>query len=105
MEKKANYKSLIIEETKYKTYLSKKFENRIPWEKPDVRKLMSFIPGTIIKINVKDGQTVKKGQVLFILEAMKMKNKVASPIAGKVKCVNVKNGEKIPNNYLILELE
>ena len=105
MEKKPKYKTLIIEGTKYKTQYNRKFENRIEWEEPDVRKVMSFIPGTIVKINVKEGQSVKKGQILFILEAMKMKNKVVSPITGKVKSINVKNGEKIPNKHLILEFE
>lgn len=105
MEKKANYKSLIIEETKYKTYLTKKFENRIPWEKPDEKVVLSFIPGTILKIKVKDGQTIKKGHVLYTLETMKMKNKVASPITGTIKKINVSNGEKIPKNHLILKFE
>ncbi len=105
MEKKTKFKSLIIEGTKYRTHYNKKFEQRTAWEKPDKKKIISFIPGKIVKINVKNGQTVRKGQVLFILEAMKMKNKVTSLINGNVKNINVKSGEMIAKNHLILEFE
>jgi len=105
MESKPKYKTLYVEGTKYKTLLTKKYENTPKWEKPDERKIISFIPGTIIKINVKQGQKVRKGQVLFILEAMKMSNKVASPLSGEVKKIHVKNGQVISKNQLIVELE
>ncbi|NOZ47262.1 MAG: biotin/lipoyl-binding protein [Chlorobi bacterium] len=105
MDKKIKCKSLIIEGTKYRTHLTKKFENRTNWEKPDERKIISFIPGTITKLNIKKGQKIKKGQVLFILEAMKMKNKVCSPLSSKIKEVYVKNGESISKNQIILEFE
>ena len=105
MEKKTKYKTLNIEGTKYRTLYNKKFENRTEWERPNDKKVMSFIPGTIGKVSVKAGQTVKKGQIMFILEAMKMKNKVAAPMNGVVKSVNVKNGQIIPKNHLILEFE
>ena len=47
------------------------------------------IPGVIQEVNVKPGQTVKKGDVLFVLEAMKMKNNITALHDGKVQTVNV----------------
>ncbi len=53
------------------------------------------MPGTILKVNVGAGDTVKKGQVLLILEAMKMENELVSPADGKVVSVNVEKGKSV----------
>jgi biotin carboxyl carrier protein len=45
------------------------------------------MPGTILKVNVKVGDSVKKGDVLLLLEAMKMENEIMSPCDGKVVSV------------------
>jgi len=100
-----NCKSLIIEGSKYKTILTSKFENRKNWEAPDPRKLYSFIPGTILRILVKEGQEIKENQQVLVLEAMKMRNKVEFPIDGKVKKIYVKEGERIPKGFLMMEVE
>ena len=42
------------------------------------------MPGTILKVNVKNGDTVKEGQVLVVLEAMKMENEILAPKAGTI---------------------
>ena len=47
------------------------------------------MPGTILKVNVANGQAVKKGDVLMILEAMKMENEILSPCDGTVASVAV----------------
>lgn len=100
-----DYKTLIIEGTSYKTNYTRKFESRRIWIEPDERKLLSYIPGTIVEILAKAGDTVKQGDVLLILEAMKMKNKITSPFDGKIKFINVKEGENIAKGRLILEFE
>ena len=57
MEKKIdNLKSLAVESGKYRTLLTRKFENRKKWEYPDEKKILSFIPGTILKIFVNEFQ-------------------------------------------------
>ena len=99
------YKSLNIDGSKYKTLLTTKFETRQKWEKPDENKLKSFIPGTILKIFVKEGQKVREGQKLLILEAMKVQNRILSPKKGVVKSITVKTGEKIPKDQLMIEFE
>jgi len=97
--------TLQINETKYKTVLSKKFLNRKKWEKPDTNKIYSFIPGTIIKINGKANKKVKEGEILLILEAMKMQNKILSPFNGEIKEIYVKVGDKIPKGQLMIEFK
>lgn len=53
------------------------------------------LTGSITTINVKAGDTVKKGQVLMILEAMKMENEILAPADGKVASVNVSTGKQV----------
>lgn len=53
------------------------------------------MPGTILKVNVSAGDAVKKGQVLLILEAMKMENEIVSPKDGTVASVNVAKGQAV----------
>ena len=56
------------EEISYRTSLTKKFAARTPYTPPDSRKVIAFIPGTILKVNVKEGHKVKKGDtVLFVI--------------------------------------
>ena len=98
-------KSLNIEHFKYRTLLTKKFQNRKVYVEKDPKLIMAFIPGTIRKIYVKAGDEVKQGDELLILEAMKMKNKILCPIDGKIKAVNVKTGVIVPKNEVLIELE
>ena len=53
------------------------------------------MPGTILKVNVANGQAVKKGDVLMILEAMKMENEIMAPADGTVSSVNVNAGASV----------
>jgi len=55
----------------------------------------AMLPGVITKIIVREGEKVKKGDTLFILEAMKMENEVKSPKDGIVKQITVKEGERV----------
>ena len=98
------YKSFVIEDTEYKTIITKKFENRIPWQKPNPENIFSYIPGTIIEIFVKEGDTVKLGQPILLLEAMKMLNQVTSPKDGTIKQLTVTVGDKIPKGRLMFEI-
>lgn len=63
------------------------------------------IPGAVTKIHVKEGQDVKKGQPLLVLEAMKMQTTVNSPVEGKVKEILVKTGKTVEPKDLLATLE
>ncbi|MCJ7577768.1 MAG: biotin/lipoyl-binding protein, partial [candidate division Zixibacteria bacterium] len=63
------------------------------------------MPGKIVKILVREGDKVRKGQGLVIVEAMKMENEIRSPGAGIVKKINFKEGNLVDTADLIIELE
>ncbi len=89
----------------YKTRISDKYRNRKPYQPADPRKIVCYIPGTIVEIEVKEGDRVIEGQELLILEAMKMKNRIKSPVEGVVKKINVSLKEKVPKGRLLIEVE
>jgi acetyl/propionyl-CoA carboxylase alpha subunit len=61
----------------------------------DGGEIVSPMPGKVIKINVKEGQDISKGDVLLVVEAMKMENNITAPKDGKVGKVNVKTGDMV----------
>jgi biotin carboxyl carrier protein len=93
------------EEISYRTTLTKKFANRTPYTPPDSRRVVAFIPGTILKVLVKEGEKVKKGDTLVVLQAMKMDNHLLASRNGTVKKIYVKQGEVVPKQFLLLELK
>lgn len=65
----------------------------------------SPIAGTIIEIKCKAGDEVKEGQILLVLEAMKMKTSIAAPTAGKIKTVPVAAGDSVRESQILVEFE
>ena len=59
------------------------------------------MPGNILSVNVSNGDTVKKGQVLMVLEAMKMENEIMSPIDGTIVSVNTAKGSTVESGALL----
>lgn len=98
------YDILSTESGDYETSYNKMYLSRKPWEPVDPKKILSFMPGTVEKIKVKKGDKVEEGQSLMIFRAMKMSNNILSPIAGKVKSVNVSEGENLAKNVVMIEL-
>jgi biotin carboxyl carrier protein len=66
--------------------------------------ITSPMPGTILNVNVKAGDTVKKGQVLLILEAMKMENEIVAPADGKISSVNVSKSSVVSVGDVLISL-
>ena len=65
------------------------------FERDNIKEVKAIIPGLILKINVKEGSEVKKGDVLLILEAMKMRNRIYADFDGIIKSIAVKEGERV----------
>lgn len=64
-------------------------------------KIIAPMPGNILSVNVKDGDTVKKGDILLILEAMKMENEILAPVDGVVAAVSVTKGQTVETGALL----
>lgn len=67
--------------------------------------LMSFIPGRVVSVVAKPGMEVKKGDVIAILESMKMQVAIKAHKDGKVKELNVKEGSSISRNHKVALIE
>lgn len=63
------------------------------------------MPGTILDIKVQNGEKVSKGQVLAILEAMKMENEIMAPQDGKIVSINVTRGSSVNSGDLLVTLD
>ena len=68
-------------------------------------KVNAPMPGTILSVNVKVGDAVKKGDVLVVLEAMKMENEIMAPVDGTVTFVGVNQGATVESGSAICVIE
>ena len=66
--------------------------------------LKAPMPGLVVAVPVEEGQEVKKGQVLLILESMKMQNELKSPKAGTVGRIRVKQGDTVEQRQALLSV-
>lgn len=103
-KKNVKCKYLVINGTRYRTLYNSKFQNRKKWVAPDPTKILSYIPGTIQDVFVKEGQEIKLGDPIVTLEAMKMRNVITSHADGKIIKLNVKTGDRIPKGHLLIQL-
>jgi biotin carboxyl carrier protein len=100
-----SYTVFNTEDGEYRTTLTKKYMARKAYLPPDPKKVYAFIPGTIIKIHVKEKEKVKKGDPLLVFQAMKMNNILMAPINGVIKKINVKVGETVPKTQILIEFK
>lgn len=68
-------------------------------------KISAPIPGVILTLNVKVGDTIKENDLLLVLEAMKMENNIVSEKSGVVTAVNVAVGQQVLQGEVMIELE
>ncbi len=100
-----NIKTLVVDDTAYKTKLNTKFERRKVYVPKNEKHILAFIPGTIREIYVKQGQQVTSSQNLIVLEAMKMRNTIKAPFDGTIKKIYVKSESTVPKGELLIEFE
>ncbi len=67
--------------------------------------ISSPMPGKVVKVLLKEGDVVQKGETVVIIAAMKMESEYKSPIDGVVKKVNIKEGDTIEGNQILVEIE
>lgn len=88
-----------IEEVKPGTTPKQTVQPSVPQQKPvasgNGESVTAPMPGTILNVLVKEGQAVKAGQVVAVLEAMKMENEIVAPVDGTVTSVSVNKGQNV----------
>ena len=75
-----------------------------PGEKKGAGIVKAPLPGTILEIKVKQGDEVKRGDTLLIMEAMKMENNIKTDIDGTVQVVKVNNGDAVLEGDVLVEI-
>ncbi len=103
-EKKIRSSSIDIDGVKYKTLLTHKFKQRKKYEEYNPGKVRAFIPGIITEIFFKQKRNVKEGDIILILDAMKMMNKVIAPMDGELKLF-VKKKDVVSKNQVLFEIK
>lgn len=69
------------------------------------KKILSPMPGKVVKVLVKEGDQMKEGETAVIISAMKMESEYKAPVDGIVKKVSVKDGDTVEGNQVLIELE
>jgi biotin carboxyl carrier protein len=102
---KPDFDLFTLDDFSYETHLTEKFKKRKPHVADDPKKVYAFIPGKIRKVHIKKKSKVKEGEILLVLEAMKMNNNLFSPMKGVVKEVYVTPGLSVAKGALLLEFK
>ncbi len=89
----------------YETTLNKMYRNRKRYVPANPKHLLSFIPGEVIRLDVSEGETVKEGQQLMMYKAMKMENRILSPVNATIRAIHVAVGANLPKGALMIEFE
>lgn len=96
-----------------KEVVTKPGENKIaakaapmpPSNKPSAGGIKAPLPGSIIRVVAKVGDTVKEGDLLLVMESMKMENNILSEKSGVIKSISVENGQAVLQDDILMELE
>lgn len=75
-----------------------------PTEKKGAGAVKAPLPGTILEIKAKVGDVVKSGDLLLVMEAMKMENNITADKEGKVSAINVNNGDSVMEGDVLVEI-
>ena len=67
--------------------------------------IRAIMPGTIVRVLIAEGDQVASGDVVLVLEAMKMENELRAPISGVVNTIHVQPGQAVEMNAVLVEIE
>ena len=104
MSESNKYCRLALENGVYETRLTAKYAARKSYEKKDPRLVKAIIPGVVVEVCVAAGDHVKQGDTLMVLEAMKMLNRITSPLDGRVKAVHAATENRVAKGQALIEL-
>ncbi len=102
---KRRFNTLVVDGTRYRTLLTEKYKKRRKYEPGNWGKIHSEFPGTVVSVDVSEGDYVKKGDRLYIYEAMKMKNRAYSPVEGRVEEVRIRENNIIRKGDFLFLIE
>ena len=105
MAEEKQYDILTTMHGSFKTTFTKKHLARKPWQPENPKHIKSNIPGTIVKVCVTEGQEVKAGDILLVFKAMKMNSNIRAAQDGKVKKIDVKEGDNVHSQAVMIEME
>lgn len=94
--------TILLEGGEFRTTISDKFRNRKAYYAPEPI-VKAAIPGTIIEVFVIEGQQVKRGDALCVLDSMKMNNTICASDNGTVKKVYITPGQSVGKNDPLVE--
>ncbi|MDY0360513.1 MAG: pyruvate carboxylase subunit B [Desulforegulaceae bacterium] len=63
------------------------------------------MPGSIVSLRKKDGEHVREGEIILVLEAMKMENPISSPVEGIITEVRCKGGDQVPKDFILCVID
>lgn len=102
MENKLDY--LLIDDTKYDTEVPERYVSKEKKEAVNKGDIRSIIPGVIVDIKVRKGEKVAAGDVVVVLEAMKMYNDIEAESDGAVAEILISEGDKVAKDQLMIRL-
>lgn len=74
-------------------------------KRPSAKSIKSPLPGNVLKVNVAEGDVVKEGDVLMIMESMKMENNILAERDGKIVKINAPAGKAVLQDEVLFEIE
>ena len=95
--------TLVLENGEFKTIIPENRKHLEPRQSGHV--LRAAIPGTVISVDVKVGQHVKRGDLLYVLDSMKMNNRICSQEEGTVKALYILAGDAVAKDAPMVEFE
>ncbi len=104
MSEQEKFIQIALENGVFETRATRKFGRRKPFERHDPRVIKAVIPGVVSEIGTRVGKTVRQGETMMILEAMKMLNRIPAPLDGTVKVIRVATGEKVSKGQVLMEI-
>ena len=64
--------------------------------------IKAALPGVVLKVNVSEGDSIEEGDVILVVEAMKMETEIKSPVSGVIKSVEVSVGDQVKNSQVLV---